>query len=180
MQMSTRFCITLLLRLNSVVPRRALWCVSLLHSVLPIHLAEISATFSIPHVLLCRLLLLWWAGVGRLVKFVGTAAVDATAPMEKRGLHPALGALKEVEGITLDRLREIVGYMDVTKSTLPGLKKLIKDVKKRPRCGPGTYLILRRLPMGLSTTPEVCFGQTGVCIRIIDRLGRNFGQLVCR
>ena len=37
---------------------------------------------------------------------------------------------KEVEGITPDRLRDIVGYMDGTKSTLPGLKKIIKDVKK--------------------------------------------------
>ena len=52
------------------------------------------------------------------------------AAMEKRGLHPALGTFKEVEGITPDRLRDIVGYMDGTKSTLPGLKKIIKDVKK--------------------------------------------------
>ena len=37
------------------------------------------------------------------------------AAMEKRGLHPALGTFKEVEGITPDRLREIVGYMDGTK-----------------------------------------------------------------
>ena len=29
-----------------------------------------------------------------------------------------------------DRRREIVGYPDGTKSTLPGLKKIIKDVKK--------------------------------------------------
>ena len=46
------------------------------------------------------------------------------AAMEKRGLHPALGAFKEVEGITPDRLRNIVGYMDGTKSTIPGLRKL--------------------------------------------------------
>ena len=52
------------------------------------------------------------------------------AAMEKRGLHPALGTFKEVEGITPDRLRDIVGYMDGTKSTLPGLKKIKKDVKK--------------------------------------------------
>ena len=52
------------------------------------------------------------------------------AAMEKRGLHPALGTFKEVEGITPDRLRDIVGYMNGTKSTLPGLKKIIKDVKK--------------------------------------------------
>ena len=70
------------------------------------------------------------------------------AAMEKRGLHPALGTFKEVEGITPDRLREIVGYMDGTKSTLPGLKKIIKMLK-RPRCGPGTFFIPRRLPMGL-------------------------------
>ena len=71
-----------------------------------------------------------WGGVGRLVKFVGLASVDAMAAMEKRGLHPAPGTFKEVEGITPDRLRDIVGYMDGTKSTLPGLKKIIKDVKK--------------------------------------------------
>ena len=64
------------------------------------------------------------------MKFVGLPSVDAMAAMEKRGLHPALGTFKEVEGITPDRLREIVGYMDGTKSTLPGLKKIIKDVKK--------------------------------------------------
>ena len=52
------------------------------------------------------------------------------AAMEKRGLHPALGAFKEVEGITPDRLRDIVGYMDGTKSTLRGLKKIIEDSKK--------------------------------------------------
>ena len=45
------------------------------------------------------------------------------AAMEKRGLHSALGAFKEVEGIMPDQLREIVGYTDGTKSTLPGLKK---------------------------------------------------------
>ena len=52
------------------------------------------------------------------------------AAMEKRGLHPALGTFKGVEGITPHRLRDIVGYMDGTKSTLPSLKKIIKDVKK--------------------------------------------------
>ena len=71
-----------------------------------------------------------WGGVGHLVKFVGTAAVDAVAAMEKRGLHPAPGTFKEVEGIMADQLREIVRYMDGTKSTLRGLKKIIKDVKK--------------------------------------------------
>ena len=71
-----------------------------------------------------------WGGVGRLVKVVGIAAIDAVAAMDKRGLHPAIGAFKEVEGITRDRLREILGCMDGTKSTLHGLKKIIKDVKK--------------------------------------------------
>ena len=52
------------------------------------------------------------------------------AAMEKRALHTALGTFKEVEGITADRLRHIVGYMDVTRSGLPGLKRIIKDVKK--------------------------------------------------
>ena len=49
---------------------------------------------------------------------------------EKRTLHPALGTFREVEGITPDQLRDIVGCMDGTKSTLLGLKKIIKDVKK--------------------------------------------------
>ena len=58
MPMSTPFCITLLLCLNSLVllPRKALWCVSFINSVPSIDLAEFSATFSAPHVLLCRLL----------------------------------------------------------------------------------------------------------------------------
>ena len=76
-----------------------------------------------------------WGGVGRLVNFVGIAAVDAMAAMEKRGLPLPLGAFKEVEGIiiiTPDGLREIVGYMDGIKSTLPSLKKIMKDVKKTP------------------------------------------------
>ena len=59
------------------------------------------------------------------MKFVGLAAVDAMAAMEKCGLHRALGTFKEVEGIKPDRLRDIVVYMDGTKSTLPGLKKII-------------------------------------------------------
>ena len=37
------------------------------------------------------------------------------AAMEKRGLHPALGTFKEVESITPNRLRDIVGYMDDKK-----------------------------------------------------------------
>ena len=52
------------------------------------------------------------------------------AAMGKHGLHPALRRFKEVECIMPDRLREIVGYINGTKSTLPGLKKIIKDVKK--------------------------------------------------
>ena len=54
------------------------------------------------------------------------------AAMEKRVLHPALGTFKEVEGIMDDRLREIVGHMDWTKSTLPGLKKTNKRCEKGP------------------------------------------------
>ena len=59
MPMSTPFCITLLLCLKSVVllPRKALWCISFINSVLSIDLAEISASFSVPHALVCRLLL---------------------------------------------------------------------------------------------------------------------------
>ena len=59
MPMSTPFCITLLLCLKSVVllPRKALWCVSFINSVMSIDVAEISAIFCVPHVLLCRLLL---------------------------------------------------------------------------------------------------------------------------
>ena len=64
------------------------------------------------------------------MKFVGLAAVDAMAATEKCGLPPPLGTFKEVEGITPDRLRDMVSYMDGTKGTLPGLKKIIKDVKK--------------------------------------------------
>ena len=90
-----------------------------------------------------------WGGVGRLVKFMGLAVVDAVAAMEKRGLHPALGTFKEVEGITPDRLRDNVGYIDGRKNTLPGLKKIRKNMLKRLRCGPGTFFIPRRLPMGL-------------------------------
>ena len=59
MPMSTPLCITLLLCLKSVVlqPRKALWCVSLCNSVILIDLTVISASFSVTHVLLCRLLL---------------------------------------------------------------------------------------------------------------------------
>ena len=87
------------------------------------------------------------------------------AAMEKRGLHPALGAFKEVEGITPHRHRDIVGYMDGTKSTLPGLKKILKDCKKAQTWS-SHILHLEAVANGLVKTPEVCFGQTGVCIRI--------------
>ena len=55
MPMSTPFTITVLLCLKSVVllPRKALWCVSFINSVLSMDLAEISASFCVPHVLLC-------------------------------------------------------------------------------------------------------------------------------
>ena len=59
MPMSTPLCITLLLCLKSVVllPRKALWCVLLCNSAISIDLAEISASFSVTDVLLCRVLL---------------------------------------------------------------------------------------------------------------------------
>ena len=59
MPMSTPCIIALLLCLKSVVllPRKALWCVLFIKSVLSIDLAEISASFCVPHVLLCRVLL---------------------------------------------------------------------------------------------------------------------------
>ena len=59
MPMSTPCTITLLLCLKSVVllPRKALWCVSFINWVLSIDLAEILASFCLPHVLLCRVLL---------------------------------------------------------------------------------------------------------------------------
>ena len=105
-----------------------------------------------------------WGGVAPLVKFVGPAAVDAMVAMEERGLHPALGTFKEVEGIMYDQLREIVGYMDGTKSTLLCLKKNCKRCGKRP-----DVVLAHTSSQGgcqWSTTPEVCFCQTGVCIRI--------------
>ena len=106
MPMSTPLCITLLLCLKSVVllPRKALWCVSLCNSVISFDLTEISGSFSVGQTAVAKR----WGGVGHLVTFVGTAVVDAMAAMEKRGLHPALGTFKEVEGIMPDRLREII------------------------------------------------------------------------
>ena len=55
MPMGTPFCITLLLCLKSVVllPRKAVWCVSFINLVLSVDLAEIPASFCVPHVLLC-------------------------------------------------------------------------------------------------------------------------------
>ena len=64
------------------------------------------------------------------MKYVGAAAVDTMAAMEKRGLYPALGAFRGVEGIMRGPLWEIVGYMDWIKIALSGLKKVTKDVKK--------------------------------------------------
>ena len=59
MPMSTPCTITFLLCLKSVVllPTKALWCVSFINSVSSIDLAEIPASFCVPHVLLCRVLL---------------------------------------------------------------------------------------------------------------------------
>ena len=47
--------------------------------------------------------------------------------MEKRGLYPSLGVFKDVEGNMPDRLGQIIGYMHGTRSSLPHLKKVIKD-----------------------------------------------------
>ena len=100
-------------------------------TVFLVDLAEISASFRVTHFFYVQIdVAKRWGGVGRLVKYVGAAAIDAIAAIEKPGLYSALGASKDVEAIMPHRFREIVGYMDGTKSTLPGLKTVIKDVKK--------------------------------------------------
>ena len=45
-----------------------------------------------------------WAGLGKLVKFIGQPAVDAVYEMEKRDVEPALGVFKECEGLMPDIL----------------------------------------------------------------------------
>ena len=49
--------ITIVLEECGVTARKALWCVSFINSVLSIDVAEISASFCVPHVLLCKVLL---------------------------------------------------------------------------------------------------------------------------
>ena len=67
-----------------------------------------------------------WAGLGKLVKFIGQPAVDAVYGMEKRDVEPALGVFKECEGLMPDRLSGIVLYMSGTKSSVLGIKREIK------------------------------------------------------
>ena len=67
-----------------------------------------------------------WAGFGKLVKFIGQAAVDAIYGMEKRDVEPALGVFKECEGLMPDRLSSVVLYMSVTKSPVLGIKREIQ------------------------------------------------------
>ena len=66
-----------------------------------------------------------WAGLGKLVKFIGQPAVDAVYGMEKRDVEPAPGVFKECEGLMPDRLSSIVLYMSGTKSTILGIKREI-------------------------------------------------------
>ena len=56
--MNTPLCITILLCFHGAVltPRKALWCVSFINSVLSINVAEISAKLSAAHVLVRSLL----------------------------------------------------------------------------------------------------------------------------
>ena len=67
-----------------------------------------------------------WAGLGKLVKFIGQPAVDAVYGMEKRDVEPALGVFKACEGLMPDRLSSIVLYMSGTKSSVLALKREIK------------------------------------------------------
>ena len=67
-----------------------------------------------------------WAGLGKLVKFIGQPAVDAVYGMEKRDVEPALGVFKECEGLMPDRLSSVVLYMWGTKSSVLGIKCEIK------------------------------------------------------
>ena len=63
-----------------------------------------------------------WAGLGKLVTFIGRRAVAAVYGMEKRDVEPALGVFKECEGLMPDRLSSIVLYMSGTKSIVLGIK----------------------------------------------------------
>ena len=67
-----------------------------------------------------------WAGLGKLVKFIGPPAVDTVHGMEKRDVEPALGVFKECEGLMPKTLSGIVLYMSGTKSSVLGIKREIK------------------------------------------------------
>ena len=67
-----------------------------------------------------------WAGLGKLVKFIGQPGVDAVYGMEKRDVEPALGVFKECEGLMQDRLSSILLYMSGTKSTVPEIEREVK------------------------------------------------------
>ena len=64
-----------------------------------------------------------WAGLGKLVKFIGQLAVDAVYGMEKRDVEPALGVFKECEGLMPNRLSSIVLHMSGTKGSVLGIKR---------------------------------------------------------
>ena len=61
-----------------------------------------------------------WAGLGKLVKFIGQSAIDAVYGIEKGDVEPALGVFKECEGLMPGRLSSIVLYMSRTKSIVLG------------------------------------------------------------
>ena len=67
-----------------------------------------------------------WAGLGKLVKFIGQPAVDAVYGMEKRDVEQALAVFKDCEGLMPDKLSGIVLYMSGTKSSVLGIKREIK------------------------------------------------------
>ena len=67
-----------------------------------------------------------WAGLSKLVEFIGQPAVDAFYGMEKRDVEPVLGVFKECEGLMPDRLSSIVLYMSGTKSSVLGIKREMK------------------------------------------------------
>ena len=81
-----------------------------------INLAEILASFFVTHFLNVQIdVAKRWRGVELLVKYVGAAAIDTMAAVEKGGLYRAPDAFKDLEGIMPDQFREMVGDMDVSK-----------------------------------------------------------------
>ena len=64
-----------------------------------------------------------WAGLGKLVKFIGQLAVDTVYGMEKPDVEPALGVFKECEGLMPDRVSSIVLRMSGTKSIVLGITR---------------------------------------------------------